>query len=226
MNDDERFTRAFYDDLEGGRLGLLSFVARIVFDLSGYFYARNFISKARLRPSDRVLEVGCGTASILMRAREVRFRYPMSKYYGVDTSLTMLERARRNIGVRGLGSSVFIAAGPASSLPFGDERFAVVLFAFVIKHLSDETLTSAFREAHRVLVPGGRLVMWEFSSSSMGWANRYVYSVTRAVKLRDGEEVAAFLKKSSFSYPERFTIIAPWMPTRTFGMVATKLAKG
>lgn len=222
MNEDERLTQAFYEDLEGGRLGLLSMVARVVFDLSGYFYAGTFITKSRLKPYDRILEVGCGTASILIRVRDIRFRHPGSKCYGIDTSFTMLERARRNICRRDLGGSVFIAAAPASSLPFRDDSFSVVLLAFVIKHLSDKTLTSALREANRVLVPGGRLVMWEFLPSSMKWANRYVYSVTRAIKLRNREEVASMLEKTPFSNPEPFTIIAPWMPTRTFGLVATK----
>src|SRR3990167_9429056 len=101
MNDDERFAQAFYEDLEGGRLGLLSVVAKIVFDLSGYFYASSLIRKAHLRPSDRMLEVGCGTASMLIRAHG--FRNSVSKYYGVDVSYTMLDRARHNIRRQGLG---------------------------------------------------------------------------------------------------------------------------
>lgn len=220
MNDDEKFAQAFYEDLEGGRLGLLSVVAKVVFDLSGYFYASNFIRKAHLKTSDRVLEVGCGTASILMRAHG--FRDSTKRYYGVDISITMLDRARRNIKRKRLEDSISIVAGPASSLPFKDESFSVVLFAYVIKHLFDGTLVSALREAHRVLVPGGRLVVWEFVPSSMQWANRYVYSVTRAVRLRDLEEVTSFLEKTSFSHPEPFTIIAPWMPTGTFAVVVTK----
>ncbi|MFQ5957298.1 MAG: class I SAM-dependent methyltransferase [Candidatus Brocadiales bacterium] len=220
MNEDERSAQAFYEDLEGGRLGLLSAVARVVFDLSGYFYAGSFIRRARLRPSERVLEVGCGTASILIRAHG--FRDSTRRYYGVDISHTMLERATHNIKRKHLEDSISIAAGPASSLPFKDESFSAVLFAYVIKHLSDETFVSALREANRVLVPGGRLVMWEFVPSSMGWANRYVYSVTRAVRLRNQEEIATFLEKTSFSRPEPFTILAPWMPTRTFAVVATK----
>lgn len=222
MNDDERFAQAFYEDLEGGRLGLLSVVAKIVFDLSGYFYAGSLIRKAHLRPSDRVLEVGCGTASMLIRAHG--FRNSASKYYGVDISHTMLDRARHNIRRQGLDGSIFIAAAPASSLPFKDESFNVVLFAFVIKHLSDETLASALGETHRVLTPGGRLVMWEFLPSSMGWASRYVYSVTRAVRLRGLGEVVSLLEDASFPRPEPFTILAPWMPTRTFAVVATKRA--
>lgn len=220
MNEDEKFAQAFYDDLEGGRLGLLSIVARIVFDLSGYFYASNLVRKARLRPFDRLLEVGCGTASILMRTHH--FRDSAAKYYGVDISHTMLNRARHTIRKKHLEGTIHIAAGPASSLPFKDGSFNVVLLAYVIKHLCDETLASALRESYRVLVSGGRLVMWEFAPSPMEWANRYVYSITRAIKLRDLEEVTRFLERASFSNPEPFTIVAPWMPTRTFAVVATK----
>ncbi len=220
MNEDERFTQAFYEDLETGRLGLLSLVAGVVFNLSGYFYAGSFVRRARLRPSDHVLEVGCGTASILIRAH--KFRDSRSRYYGVDICHTMLGRARHNIRKNHMEGYISIAASPASSLPFKDESFSVVLFAYVIKHLSDGTLASALSEAHRVLVPGGRLIMWEFAPSSMRWANRYVYSVTRAIRLRDIEEVKAFLGEASFSSPEQFTILAPWMPTRTFAVVATK----
>lgn len=220
MNEDERFAQAFYEDLEGGRLGMLSLVARVVFDISGYFYAGNFVRRAHLRPSDRVLEVGCGTASILIRTHS--FMDSTSKYYGVDISHTMLDRARNNIRRRHLEGSISIAAAPASSLPFEDGSFNAILLAYVIKHLSNETLFSALQEAHRVLVPGGRLVMWEFVPSSMEWANRYVYSVTRAVRLRDLGEMVSLLEQASFSHPKPFTIIAPWMPTRTFAVVVTK----
>ncbi|MHC4197498.1 MAG: class I SAM-dependent methyltransferase [Planctomycetota bacterium] len=222
MNKDERSAQAFYDELEGGRLGLLSIVARVVFDLSGYFYAGSLVRKANLRPTDRLLEVGCGTASILIRAHG--FRDSGSTYCGVDISSVMLDRARHNIRCHGLDGSIFIASVPASSLPFKDESFSVALFAFAIKHLSDDTLMSALGEAHRVLVPGGRLVMWEFLPLTVfkRWAERYVYSVTRAVRLRDLKQVTSFLEKNSFSRPEPFTIVAPWMPTGTFALVATK----
>lgn len=220
MNEDERFAQAFYEDLEGGRLGLFSLVARTVFDVSGYFYAGNLLRSAGLRPRDRVLEVGCGAASILIRAHGLRDS--TRRYYGVDVCLTMLGRARENIKRRDLSGWVSIAAAPASCLPFKDRSFDMVLLAYVIKHLSDETFASSLREAYRVLLPGGHLVMWEFLPSPIPWINNRLYSITKARRLRGYEEIVSFLAEASFTNPERFSIFAPWLPTRTLAVVATK----
>lgn len=220
MYEDERFSRAFYDELEGGRLGVLSFVGKRVFDVSGYFYVGNLLRHCGLRSSHRVLEIGCGAASILTRANLVSGND--KRYFGIDVSPLMLDRARQAIHRKGLGGHIFLVESPASALPFKSESFDLVFLAYVIKHLSDESLTSCLREVHRVLVPGGNLAFWEFLPSPFPWINRYIYAITRARHLRTYPEALSFLAETGFPEAKSFTVITPWLPTRTLALVAAK----
>ncbi len=220
MYEDERFAQFFYDELEGGKLGILSFVGKRVFDISGYFYIGNLLRHCGLRSSHKVLEIGCGAASILIKANNVSGSD--RSYYGLDVSSVMLERARENVSKSGLISRIFLVESVASSLPFKSESFDLVFLAYVIKHMSNESLGACLREAHRVLVPGGNLAIWEFHPSPVRSINKYIYAITKAQRLRYYSEVLSFLAEAGFPAAKHFTVIAPWLPTKTLALVAKK----
>ncbi len=97
-------------------------------------------------PETRVLDVGCGTvnyAAALTAATSCRIS-------GVDPSRRMLDAARDAAPWESLRQS------SAESLPFGDDAFDVVMSTDVIHHVRDRV--AYFREAARVLRPGGHLV--------------------------------------------------------------------
>jgi ubiquinone/menaquinone biosynthesis C-methylase UbiE len=97
-------------------------------------------------PQTRVLDVGCGTgnyAAALTRAINCRIS-------GVDPSARMLERARDAAPWESLEQ------GSAERLPFADTSFSVVMSTDVIHHINDRD--AFFREAARVLKPGGHVV--------------------------------------------------------------------
>lgn len=88
----------------------------------------------------RGLEVGVGTG---------RFAAPLGVSVGLDPSLSMIEVAMER--------GVLAVRGVAERLPFGDEKFDLVLMVTVVFLLEDQA--AAFREAARVLKPGGSLVV-------------------------------------------------------------------
>jgi ubiquinone/menaquinone biosynthesis C-methylase UbiE len=97
----------------------------------------------------RVLEVGCGTGSLLTLL--LRRGY---KAVGVDASPAMLKQAHRKLVKAGLDGRILRAR--AQNLPFPDESFETVVCTFPSEYiLQPESL----QEIARVLYPGGRLVI-------------------------------------------------------------------
>jgi ubiquinone/menaquinone biosynthesis C-methylase UbiE len=97
-------------------------------------------------PETRVLDVGCGTGNYAAALTEAA----SCRVSGIDPSQRMLDRARDAAPWESLAQS------SGESLPFGDDAFDVVISTDVIHHIADRD--AYFREAVRVLQPGGRLV--------------------------------------------------------------------
>lgn len=109
-----------------------------------------------LPPGSRVLDLCTGTADLLVEALE---RGAAGCSVGVDLSFQMLSRGRTKLERRGLGAALL--AGDVERLPLRDESFAGALVAFGIRNVGD--VEAGLEEVLRVLRPGGRLVVLEFS---------------------------------------------------------------
>jgi SAM-dependent methyltransferase len=106
--------------------------------------ARHTIGLVDPKPGERILDAGCGTGRNLARLDASRARA-----VGVDLSTGMLRVARRAVP-----GAPALCADIQRALPFADESFDAVLCALIGEHLAD--LDGTFREARRVLRPGGR----------------------------------------------------------------------
>lgn len=113
---------------------------------------------------DLVLDAGTGTGDLARLAASRGARV-----IGVDLSPAMLRVAGRKLrpvraGSRpepGPGRDVTLVCGDVAHLPLAEGVMDAVMSAFVLRHLPD--LGEAFREFRRVLAPGGRLAVLEFS---------------------------------------------------------------
>jgi ubiquinone/menaquinone biosynthesis C-methylase UbiE len=112
-------------------------------------YARDLVGRARpIGPSDRVLDLGCGTGIV---ARVLRERLGgAARITGIDVSARMIEKARS------LAPEIEWHEGNALELPFAERSFDVVLCQQMLQFVPD--LGKALREIRRILVPRGRLV--------------------------------------------------------------------
>lgn len=117
-------------------------------------------ASARVGPDTRVLDVGCGiggTACHLARATGARM-------HGVTPNAVQLELARAHARDQGLAERATFSRGTADALPFADESFDVVLFFESACHFPDRT--GFFREARRVLRPGGHVAGEDWIATS------------------------------------------------------------
>lgn len=97
----------------------------------------------------RTLEVAVGTG------RNLRYYPPQVELTGLDLSPAMLAKAREKAD--DLGRSITLVEGDAQTPPFPDRSFETVVCTLSLCTIPDQE--SALREMHRVLVPGGRLLL-------------------------------------------------------------------
>jgi SAM-dependent methyltransferase len=112
----------------------------------------NPFSIGEIRPSEQVVDVGCGAGiDSLIAAKMVM---PMGKVIGVDMTPAMLDKAKRSAAEAQL-SNVEFREGYAESLPVPDEWADVIISNGVLNLMPDKV--AALKEMARVLTPGGRL---------------------------------------------------------------------
>lgn len=109
------------------------------------------IAQADLTDASRVLEIGCGTGNLTIRAKRA---HPAVELVGSDPDPRALARARRK--ARGLAGIRF-ERGYAQQLPYADGEFDKVLSSMMLHHLDDEVKARAAKEIFRVVRPGGTL---------------------------------------------------------------------
>ena len=105
----------------------------------------------------RILDVATGTGDL---AFEILRLHP-TEVIGLDISEVMLAVAREKAVRRGVSDCVSFARGDAEDMPFEDSMFDSVLVAFGVRNFQD--LGRGLEEIRRVLRPGGRLIVLEFS---------------------------------------------------------------
>jgi ubiquinone/menaquinone biosynthesis C-methylase UbiE len=120
---------------------------------------RNFrqwtLDLADLQPESVVLDVGCGTGTLLLAAAE-RVG-PSGALHGIEPSPEMAAYARHKAEAHRVPLKV--VEGSADSLPYPPASFDAVLCTLVFHHLPRSMHEGAIREMRRVLRPGGRAVI-------------------------------------------------------------------
>lgn len=122
---------------------------------------RSFLaSRIEAGPGDTVLDVASGTAAVAIEVARRRG----CKVVGIDQSAEMLAEGRRRVEAAGLAERIELREGRAEDLPFEDARFDGLTFTYLLRYVDDPAAT--MRELARVVRPGGRVAMLEFSVPS------------------------------------------------------------
>ncbi|HEX8522654.1 MAG TPA: bifunctional demethylmenaquinone methyltransferase/2-methoxy-6-polyprenyl-1,4-benzoquinol methylase UbiE [Tepidisphaeraceae bacterium] len=145
-------------------------------------WRKKAVKLAELKPADRVVDVACGTGDLSIAFAEESFAiqpghwleiYPEQSVVSIDFTYAMLPIGRRKARHDKRAGSVLWVNGDAMALPLPDQSADVVSIAFGIRNVADPAV--AIREFYRVLRPGGRLIILEFSLPTNG-ALRSVYN--------------------------------------------------
>ncbi|MCX8007213.1 MAG: bifunctional demethylmenaquinone methyltransferase/2-methoxy-6-polyprenyl-1,4-benzoquinol methylase UbiE [Coriobacteriia bacterium] len=156
-------------------------------------WRRVAVRMARLDPGSEVLDLAAGTGDLtLALARHGRPKSVLSTDF-VDE---MLEVGRRKAERYQGPCQISFAHADAQSLPFADASFDVVTIAFGVRNLPDRA--SNFREVRRVLKPGGRYVILEFSRPPFGPFRALYHAYLRWVIPALGALIAG--DRASFEY--------------------------
>jgi demethylmenaquinone methyltransferase / 2-methoxy-6-polyprenyl-1,4-benzoquinol methylase len=169
-------------------------------------WRRKAVRLANLSPTDRVVDVACGTGDLTLAfcrglSRAGCKTFSPSQVIGIDFTYEMLPLAvRKWAHADGDASgttrqSVRFINGDAQSLPLPDACCDVVSIAFGIRNVADPK--AAIAEFNRILKPGGRLLILEFSLPTnpvlRGLYNFYFRQILpRTATLISGDQTGAY----------------------------------
>jgi ubiquinone/menaquinone biosynthesis C-methylase UbiE len=152
----------------------LPFYDPLVRLLGGDSARLDLVQQAALQPSHRVLEVGCGTGTLLLM---IKRHHPRVTVTGLDPDPRALARAQQKADAASV--PIQLDRGFSDVLPYPDESFDRVFSSFMFHHLTGvEQKQQTLIEIRRVLKPGGRLELLDFAplDSSEAGVSRWLHS--------------------------------------------------
>lgn len=168
---------------------------------------------AHLTPEPRaILDVGCGTGSVLRLAAA---RFPAARLCGVDPAEQMLAVAKATLAGR---PRVQLVCAAAERLPFDDAAFDLVVSSNSFHHWADQARGIA--EIGRVLAPSGCLVMTD--PFAVGWLRPWAVLTRRRERMRSRSEVEAMLRAAGLESPAWEAVFGLGPITTFFAVTARK----
>ncbi len=213
-----------------GRYDFLNHFLSLGIDRSWRRKAVSYLKKSNPK---MILDIATGTGDL---AIEISHMNP-EKIFGVDISTDMLEIARNKIKKRGLNEVIQFLEGDSEQLIFEDNKFDAVSVAFGVRNF--QNLEIGLSEMLRVLKPGGKLMILEFSQPTNPVFKKLYTFYSSAIAPKIGKAVSkdaaayTYLNESvkAFPYGEEFCKILAnvgykdiHFHTLTFGVATIYLA--
>ena len=152
----------------------------------------------------QILDVATGTGDMAIIACKI---LEPEKVIGIDISEQMLEFGRKKVDKEGLGEKIQLQVGDSETINHSENTFDAVMVAFGVRNF--ENLENGLAEMLRVLKPGGRLVVLEFSKPRRkivkGLYNLYMGIVAPQVArwFRQNKEAYQYLNATANAFPDR-----------------------
>jgi arsenite methyltransferase len=166
-------------------------MSQLVFDdnladqLETLYHKRDILRRRALvreavgaQPGERILDVGCGPGFYVAELLEQVG--PQGSMVAVDVSPQMLAIAARRCAGH---ANVEFREAPATKLPADDASFDAALSVQVLEYVADTS--AALAEIHRLLRPGGRVVIWDVDWGTLSWQSADPERMARAMRAWD-----------------------------------------
>jgi demethylmenaquinone methyltransferase/2-methoxy-6-polyprenyl-1,4-benzoquinol methylase len=195
---DTEYVRSLFDAI-AYRYDLLNHLLSGGFDL---YWRRRAVQMLREAAPGLVLDVAAGTGDFAIAAS----RLGPERIIGIDISDEMLAIGRAKIARRGLSELIQLRSGDAQKIIWDGDPFDAAIVAFGVRNF--QNLESGLSEMHRVLRPGGRIVVLEFSRPAHSpFRGLYFFYFRRILPmigrlLSGSEEAYAYLPETVMNFPE------------------------
>lgn len=214
-----RAVRAMFSGI-AGRYDLLNHLLSANIDKRWRKKVRAMLADVLSDPTAVVLDVACGTGDLSIELRGGS----KAKVFGTDFCRPMLTVAKEK------AAEIPFVEGDAMNLSYGDNSFDAVTIAFGLRNLSN--FADGLKELHRVLKPGGKLAVLEFSSPVVpgfrGLFNFYFANILpRIGGLISGERGAyEYLPDSVSKFPDQKRLAKMFEETGFSSVEYTNLTGG
>jgi ubiquinone/menaquinone biosynthesis C-methylase UbiE len=128
-------------------------------------FKSDLICLAQIKPGMRVLDLGCGTATLTIKIKQA---FPEAEVVGLDGDARVLEIGRAKAEKAGI--NITLDQGMSFDLPYPDRSFDRALSSLVFHHLTTHNKQRTMAEVLRVLRPGGELHIADFGKPNTTWA--------------------------------------------------------
>lgn len=151
-----------------------------------------------------LLDVATGTGDMAIMAAKM---LQVKKITGIDISAKMLEIGRQKINKQGLDRVITLESGDSETINFADNTFDGVMAAFGVRNF--ENLEKGMKEILRVMKPGAKLVVLEFSKPVLpgikGLYNLYMGVIAPQVAklFNQNKQAYQYLNESAKAFPDR-----------------------
>ncbi len=167
-------------------------------------WRKKAILKLKKDKPAHILDVATGTADMAILACKL---LKPARVTGIDISEGMLSLGRKKVEKERLGDIIDLHTGDSETINYANNTFDAVMVAFGVRNF--ENLEKGLAEMLRVLKPGGRLIVLEFSKpryrAVKGMYNLYMRLIAPQIArwFRQNKEAYQYLNESANAFPDR-----------------------
>lgn len=171
-------------------------------------WKRFTIDASAVRPGNKVLDLAGGTGDLTRKFSEIVGE--KGQVVLADINDSMIKVGREKLHNQGYVGNIEYVQANAEALPFADNTFDLVTIAFGLRNVTNKE--NALASIFRVLKPGGRLLVLEFSKPQQEWLNKaydfYSFNIlpTMGQVIANDKDSYQYLSESIRMHPDQDTL--------------------